>query len=300
MDNENLLKKWLNNDLSEDEVKAFNNLEDASLYREIVQEAHRFSGNINAEVDDFELLENKLIIKKSSSLKWLKIASGIAAILVVGFSLFTIINKDQINSFYTDLAQNEVITLPDNSMVNLNELSELTYNSSDWNEQRVLDLQGEAFFDVEKGKRFDVNTALGKVSVLGTEFNVLSKDSIFKVSCYEGLVQVTHNETIINLPAGKEYYLSSGRAETRNIVISEPYWLKNMSVFENASFIDVIKELIKQYNVIVKYPSDMNVNFTGAFEHDNLENALKSITMPLNLTYTINENNEVIIRNVQN
>ena len=75
--------------------------------------------------------------------------------------------------------------------------SELNYNASKWGEKRELELKGEAFFDVEKGKRFDVNTELGKISVLGTEFNVLSRDSIFKVSCYEGLVQVTYgNEKI--------------------------------------------------------------------------------------------------------
>ena len=69
----------------------------------------------------------------------------------------------------------------------LNELSQLEYNASKWDENRSLELKGEAFFDVEKGKRFDVTTEFGNVSVLGTEFNVLSRDSIFKVSCYEGL-----------------------------------------------------------------------------------------------------------------
>ena len=50
----------------------------------------------------------------------------------------------------------------------------------------------------------------------------------------------------------------------------------------------------------VQYPSDLNIKFTGAFEHNNLENALKSVSNPLNLTYTILNTNEVIIRNEQN
>nr|WP_321234071.1 FecR family protein [uncultured Psychroserpens sp.] len=300
MDKENLVKKWLNNDLSNAEAETFNAMEDAKLYEEIIEEAQRFNGNISAKVGSFDVLDDKLVAKKRTALYWVKVASSIAAILVVSFSLFTLINKDEISSFKTNLAQNETITLPDNSIVNLNELSELEYFSSNWGENRSLNLKGEAYFDVEKGKRFDVDTDFGKVSVLGTEFNVLSRDSIFKVSCYEGLVQVTYNNNDVKLPAGTEFILISGKGTKSSIAIAEPYWLKNMSVFENAPFKEVINELEKQYNIKVQQPTELNVNFTGAFEHNNLENALKSITKPLNLTYNIQNNNEVIIRNVQN
>lgn len=300
MDKEQLIKKWLNNDLSEIESRAFNTLEDVDVYKEIIEEAQRFGGDSNAKVVSFDVLDKKLVSQKRKSINWIKIVSSAAAVLVFGFALFTLINKDQLNTFKTGLAQNETITLPDNSIVNLNELSQLNYNSSNWDDKRTLDLKGEAFFDVEKGNRFDVNTTFGKVSVLGTEFNVLSRDSIFKVSCYEGLVQVVYNNDKVKLPAGTEFILSSGKGLKSTIAIAEPYWLKNMSVFEDTSFKTVVSELEKQYNIKVQYPSDLNLKFTGAFEHDSLENALKSITKPLNLTYTILNTNEVIIRNGQN
>lgn len=300
MDKEYLVKKWLSNDLSPAESKTFNALEDADLYKEIIEEAQRFNGTVNAKIESFDALDKKLVSKKSTSTNWRKVASTIAAILVVGIALFTLVNKDQISSFKTTLAQNKTITLPDNSIVNLNELSELEYISSNWDENRSLELKGEAFFEVEKGKRFDVNTYFGKVSVLGTEFNVLSRDSIFKVSCYEGLVQIVYNDREVKLPAGTEFILSSGKDSKSSIAIAEPYWLKHMSVFENASFKAVVNELEKQYNIKLQYPSEINIKFTGAFEHNNLENALKSITQPLNLTYTILNTNEVIIRNEEN
>ena len=299
MNKEDLVKKWLNNDLSETESKAFDKLEDADLYKEIIEEAQRFNGNYNAKVESFDALEKKLFSQKDTSTNWLKIVSSLAAILIIGFALFTLTNKDEISSFKTTIAQNETITLPDNSTVNLNELSELKYVSSNWDKNRSLDLKGEAFFDVEKGKRFDVNTKFGKVSVLGTEFNVLSRDSVFRVSCYEGLVQVTYNDRDVKLPAGTEFVLSSGKSLKSNITIAEPNWLKNMSVFENASFEKVIEELEMQYKIKVQYPSNLNIKFTGAFEHDNLKNALESISKPLNLTYTIQNTNEVIISNAQ-
>lgn len=297
MEKEYLVKKWLNNDLTDAESKAFNELEDAELYKEIIEESQRFNGNSNAEVASFKTLDEKLVSKENTSIHWLKLVSGLAAVLVIGFTLFKLTNKDQINSFKTVLAQNDIITLPDNSIVNLNELSELEFDSSNWDDNRLLDLKGEAFFDVEKGKRFDVTTDFGKVSVLGTEFNVLSRDSIFKVSCYEGLVKVTYNDNEVKLPAGTEFVLSSGKVLKSSIVVAEPYWLKEMSVFENTPFATVIKELEKQYNIKVTYPFDLKMNFTGAFVHNNLENALVSISKPLKLTYEIQSTNEVIIRN---
>ncbi|WP_040252414.1 FecR family protein [Psychroserpens mesophilus] len=300
MENEYLIKKWLNNDLTEAEAKAFHALNDAEFYQEIIDEANRFDGATHAKVRSFDAIDN-LLEAKPSKLNWIKTASKIAAILLIGIAIFTFLRKDNINTFDTVVAQNETITLPDNSIVKLNELSQLEYNASNWNKERTLSLKGEAFFDVEKGKRFDVNTESGKVSVLGTEFNVLSRDSIFKVSCYEGLVQVTYRNENIKLPAGSEVVITSGNVHQTTITIAEPYWLKNMSVFENVAIANVINEIEKQFNVDVLIQfNEKDLMFTGAFEHNSLENALKSITKPLNLTYTIQNTNEVIIRNGQN
>lgn len=301
MDKEDLIKKWLNNDLSEAEAKSFQDLEDAKLYEEIIQEGQRFKGETRAKVQSFETIEPKLFTKKPDSINWIKIVSKIAAVFVIGIGLLALWNLEKTSAINTEYAQNETITLPDNSVVHLNELSQLEYSTSNWDDKRLLELKGEAFFDVEKGKRFVVNTQFGNVSVLGTEFNVLSRDSIFKVSCYEGLVQVYYESNQIKLPAGTEFVLKHGKGQKNPIRVAKPYWLKSMSVFENASIDNVIKEIEKQFDIIViKAYDPENLMFTGAFEHNNLENALKSITQPLNLTYEISNNNEVTIRNVKN
>lgn len=299
MNKEQLVIKWLNNELSDEELKAFSSLEDADLYQEIVEEIQRFDGKKHAKVASFDTINAQLETKTNSSFKWVRVVSGIAALFIVGFAMFTFLNKAEMTTFETELAKTQTITLPDNSMVTLNELSELKFSTTDWDTNRSLELEGEAFFDVEKGNRFDVNTSVGQVSVLGTEFNVFSRDSLFKVSCYEGLVRVTYNDKVVELPAGSEFILRSDIGTTSNIVIAEPYWLKNMSTFDNASFKNVISELEKQFNIHVQYPQSVDNKFTGAFEHDNLDNALKSITIPFNLTYEILNSNEVLIKDAQ-
>lgn len=300
MEKDYLIKKWLNNNLTEAETKAFDALEDAALYKKIIDEAQNFKGEHQAKVIPFAALDTVLEQKKARSLNWKTITLQIAAALLIGIAVFTLLSRDKLNTFNTDVAQNEIITLPDNSNVTLNELSELEFNASKWDKKRTLNLKGEAFFDVEKGKRFDVNTAFGKVSVLGTEFNVISRDSLFKVSCYEGLVQVSYNSETIKLPAGTEFILKSGKANTTQIAVVEPYWLKNMSVFENSSITSVFAEIEKQFHISIQNDFEENdTKFTGAFEHNNLENALKSVTQPLNLTYEIINTKAVIIRHVK-
>ncbi|WP_339685774.1 FecR family protein [uncultured Nonlabens sp.] len=300
MEKEYLLKKWLNNDLSESEAMAFQAMEGSELYKEIIEEAQRFNGTTQEKVDDFELLKSKLKDKEKKPVRWMNVAARIAAVFILGIGIFTYLDRDQINNFATISGQKQSITLPDNSIVTLNESSELLYKASQWEDKRILNLKGEAYFDVEKGKRFDVITDEGTVSVLGTEFNVLSREGVFKVSCYEGLVQVAYNSSLVQVPAGTEFTLGSGNLLKSDVLLSQPTWLNNMSVFENAAFKNVILELENQYQVKIQFPKDTNRIFTGAFEHDDLENALRSITQPLDMTYIILNDKEIMISNGQN
>ena len=101
MDREDLIKKWLDNDLSEKEVQTFEALEHADLYKEIIEEAKRFDGSLHAKVKPFEAIENKLENKKPPLFNWLNTAMKIAAILVVGVAVFTLFGKDKVHSFHT-------------------------------------------------------------------------------------------------------------------------------------------------------------------------------------------------------
>ncbi|RDY58628.1 FecR family protein [Flagellimonas nanhaiensis] len=301
MDRESLIKKWLGDTLTEEEAKTFRTLDDAPLYKEIVEEARRFHGTSQVRVPTFEELEKNLYTSRKVPRNWIRIVSGIAAAFIISIGLYTLIDKFGTTTYRTDFAQIKGIMLPDDSSVRLNTLSQISYNGNRWDEERKLTLNGEAYFDVARGRRFDVSTLNGTVSVLGTEFNVLSRDSIFVVSCFEGLVGVNYGNKTVQLPAGSKLTLSAGGdATTSKIYVSEPYWLKGLSVFKNAPIVDVISELEMQYRIKVDYQSEKKLHFTGAFEHTHLENALRSITQPLNLIYVITDKNVVTIRDARN
>lgn len=294
MDKEKLIQKWLNNDLTADEQAAFDALDDAGFLTEIAKEAKRFAPKQSAP--SFESLEGRLAQKaekKNNGLKWLP---RIAAIFIIGLGLFYFLNADDTITTTTQLAENTNLVLPDKSKVALNEASSLSYDPENWDTNRELSLKGEAFFEVEKGQRFTVKTAYGSVSVLGTEFNVTARDSIFEVVCYEGLVQVNYKGKLTKLPAGKSLVVQNGKVQEEEIALRKPQWLNQLSVFENASLNQVIAQLEKQYNISVTTNNIGEMRFTGAFENTDLENALIAITQTLGLRYTIN-GDQVIIRN---
>jgi len=294
MNSDDLLKKWLNNDLSEAEAAAFAATGDAAMYEEIVQEAQRFMASDHTAVPDFKTLEQRLAVKKKPTYPWIAAAVAMAAVLITSIAVYTYLGNDEIIIAATTLGKNETIVLPDNSRVVLNEQSQLDYNADTWATERTLNLNGEAFFKVEKGARFNVRTPAGEVHVLGTQFNVLTRENLFTVSCYEGLVQVVYKNKIVKVPAGAAFTLTASGIVQSDVATTQPVWLNSMSVFNNAAFNKVILALEKQYAVKVRLDASTQGRFTGAFENDNLDNALKAITQPFNMTYSI-VNDTVII-----
>ena len=216
----------------------------------------------------------------------LKIAA-VFAVVITGYlyvdSLETVVK--------TSIADKHSFLLPDNSEVVLNSNSTIEYNKNSWNNQRELTLEGEAYFKVTKGSSFSVITPNGVVTVLGTEFNVFARDDMFLVNCYEGLVDVTFNDTSIKLPAGTKLNLENGVVINRNeISKTSPNWIANESSFENTTLQNVLNELEIQYPITITADiSNLNRRFTGSFTHKNLNLALKSICDPLQLTYTLRE-----------
>jgi transmembrane sensor len=192
----------------------------------------------------------------------------------------------------TGFAQKTTIELPDESSVSLNAKTILAFNKKSWKNKRNVDLEGEAFFKVAKGSKFNVITKSGKVSVFGTQFNVKQRDQYFEVVCYEGLVGVTYNSQLTKLNAGDSFLIIDGK-----LIVKEkeskitPSWLNNESQFVSLPYKEVLAEFERQYNVtVVTKNIDVNQLFTGSFSHNNIDIALQSISLPLHLNYSKNNN----------
>ena len=297
MDREKLILKWLNNNLNDQELQAFKGLED---YDDLVRLNYNLQGFKSNDYDTSGELEKVLSAIKTKKTQvtrhWIKPFMRVAAILAICFSAYYF-STTLDTTFSTDVAQKTTIELPDASSVSLNAKSTLVFNKKDWKKERDVELQGEAFFKVSKGSTFNVITESGTVTVYGTEFNVKQHHDYFEVICYEGLVGVTHNAHETKLKPGDSFLIIDGKLiakEKENR--STPSWLNNESQFKSIPFKAVITEFERQYGVnFTLLGIDSAQLFTGSFSHDNIDIALQSITLPLHLTYS-KENNTIILK----
>lgn len=293
MKKKELIKKWLDNNLTTEEQKAFEQLED---YKDLTRMNSALKSFEAPEFPmEYNYKELKTKLKRNTSVVWYKPLLRVAAVLAICFSVYYYTTTLDTN-VNTTIAQQTQIVLPDASMVELNANSHLSFNKSQWHKNREVSLAGEAFFKVAKGQQFDVVTTNGIVSVLGTQFNVKQRDNYFEVTCYEGLVAVKSNEESVKLKPGYSFRIIDGKLLVdEKEVATQPTWLRGESSFKNVPLKYVISELENQYNIKVTAQNiDTSRMFTGSFTHKKLDLALQSVTIPLNLSYRKSGNSIVI------
>ena len=289
MEKEILIKKWLDGELTAEENKAFQQLEEYDSYIKLSDKSQFFKTTDFDSKEAYKKLRPIIFQKRvaKSLFMRLKPMIQVAAVLVIGFVIYTQFFLNTLTIVDTIASQKIEIVLPDASLVQLNSLSQLSFNKNKWSESRKVNLTGEAYFKVAKGSRFDVETSSGTISVLGTEFNVKNREDYFEVKCFEGKVGVYYNNQKTELDAGKTMRMVHGKIIHSEIAYESPFWIDNFSNFESVPFSEVINEFERQYDVKIRTDIDINQLFTGRFMHTDITTALHSITLPLNMKYYI-------------
>ena len=290
-----LLAKWLNNDLSKDELAAFEASPDFEKYQKI----KKYTDHL--EVDDLDestmltnILKQKEVVPKMVPLykKWIFQA---AAIFVLVFGITFTVKNFVPQTQAADFGEKIAFLLPDNSEVMLNSGSEINYKKWNWESNRCLELIGEAYFKVSKGKRFEVQTSLGKVSVLGTQFNVKARKNRFDVVCYEGRVKVNYANTQILLTHGQSVTFENGKQVNMRVNSLKPEWMDNQISFYKENIKSLLNEVQRQYNVTIELNTkDTTSLFTGKIPAKDLDVALQIISTTYHLEAKKVSKNKII------
>jgi len=123
----------------------------------------------------------------------LRIAAAAILLLMAGLWYNRDYTSAEMATVSTQATEKTTIDLPDGSRVWLNEHSVLHY-ATDF-DKRVVQLEGEAFFEVTKkdGQTFEIIAGDSKTTVLGTSFNVRAypEESFVEVAVETGKVQFT-------------------------------------------------------------------------------------------------------------
>lgn len=292
------LARWLENELSEEELLDFSGSADYGLFERISRKSQELlPADFNAEIN-FALLQKEIQAirsKKKVRRLYYQLAAGMAAVLMIGLGLLQFLGQQAV--YVCGVGEKISYTLPDSSIAEMNGKSTIKLSGKDWkNSRRDLELEGESYFRVRKGSVFTVKTSMGTVTVAGTQFNVRVLKDYFAVECYQGRVRVQAGPSQTLLLPGKGIRFHKNRMERFVTGSPKPDWKTGHYKYEGIPLFIVLNDLQNSYKVTINAGDiDTGQAFSGQLIPGNLEKALAVICRPLGLEYQI-EDKTVFLR----
>lgn len=203
------------------------------------------------------------------------------------------------------------VTLSDGTKVWLNAASKLTYPSRFMGAERVIELDGEAYFEVAPMRK-NRNTTSGKipffvktknqtVQVLGTQFNVsaYADEQETKTTLVEGSVQIVNlKSNVANTLAPGKQSIIRGRQTAIKDVETEAYtaWKDGYFAFPDEHISHVMTTIARWYDIEIAYEGDMtNKYFGGTISRfEDFKTLLKTIELTGSVRFKI-EGRRVIV-----
>ena len=204
---------------------------------------------------------NPMISKSGSDLWRWAVAIAAMFILIAGgtwvvLNTTTFMNKAQYIVFEAPYGEKSKMTFPDGTVVWLNAGSSLKYSNKYNTDDRVVELEGEGYFEVAKKKKipFVVHTRGYDVVVKGTKFNVTAypEDSNITTTLMEGAVELLKEKQHIAMKPGESVTLNvvSGKFTLTKVNpdVSKA-WSENRIEYDNISLRELAAKLSRQYDV---------------------------------------------------
>ncbi|MFH1000236.1 MAG: FecR family protein [Bacteroidota bacterium] len=236
---------------------------------------------------------------KTISLRQIIVKLSLAAsvIILLGLATFAMMYTKTV---YSPAGTHLSMLLPDNSSAELNAETSLSYYPYRWFFQRTVQLEGEAFFSVQKGKKFTVKSEMGETSVLGTSFNILARNQTYRVICMTGKVIVISNqdESVILHPNQIAILESGNILKEENLEAAEHMisWRKNMFLFNSVPFSEVLREIERQYGISIATEENLGGQLSVSFQKNmDVEKTLSMVCKPLGYRFIKKTENNYLI-----
>jgi ferric-dicitrate binding protein FerR (iron transport regulator) len=197
-------------------------------------------------------------------------------------------DDNSFNTLSTPIGGQYNIILADGTKVYLNAVSSIKYPTQFNGDKRVVELEGEAYFEVAKNKNkpFIVKSNNQSIEVLGTHFNVHSynNESVVKTTLLEGSIAVTYKNQKAILKPGQQSDVSDNfsKIKVKEVDPEEAVaWKNGRFKFDNADLKNVMRQLERWYGIKVEYRGNVSdVRFNGGtFRNKNLSEVLKVLEL---------------------
>jgi ferric-dicitrate binding protein FerR (iron transport regulator) len=252
---------------------------------------------INLVISQNELHDEK---ETTPTIKlWFKysIAASFLVLLSIGISM-----RLYTTEIYT--LTNEITNhiLPDGSIIELNAVTTISYHPYWWKFNRSVNLEGEAFFKVQKGEEFNVISSNGTTQVLGTSFNIYSRNEKYNVYCKSGKVRVIDNElNEVILQPGLFAEIETNKIQLKNKINPELIlaWKSDMFIYKNTPLKNVFKDFETYYGIKIETNLNAisNLSYSGFFKRKtSINQALEIVCYSFDLKLDKINNNHYLVK----
>ncbi|MBS0028205.1 FecR family protein [Chitinophaga sp. 22321] len=222
------------------------------------------------------------------------VAAMIAVItLIAGWLIFSK-NEKTIYKVVSAVDANKYQRLPDNSMILLRKGASITYKTTFGHSDRLVELHGDAFFDVVQNPKlpFNVQTDRSLVKVLGTSFVINTCVQHDRVAVVAGkvLLSVRDNPEAHCFISAQEEAFYTGKTFEKINISDDNYlsWQTDALTFSRASLEKVVVDLSFYYSTTIKLDDilkERDIKVTGSFRKQSLQVVLDEITAITGLHY---------------
>lgn len=219
-------------------------------------------------------------VRRLSRRRLLSVAAAVLLLISAGF---VVLFGDGATSFENNTTAPMAVSLPDGTEVLLQQGAELSYGA-DYNEtDRLIDLEGQAYFRVAKNteRPFLVNTSETELRVTGTAFNLRVKGEEMEVDVSEGSVELHRGGDVVAVKAKQCGLVLPGERPvvmtTKNL--NRHAWRTGILRFESVLLTEVLEVISNNYGFTVSVTDGCDFPFSGVFSNDDPVAVLETVAL---------------------
>lgn len=230
--------------------------------------------------------------------RFFRVAASVLIILSLAVTIALFINPElagrKITIATNSDQKNIQVALPDGSRIFLNRNSEFTYSSRFGKRERNVRLTGEAFFEIapDPSKPFVINAGNASVRVVGTSFNVITKnnDEAVEVFVKTGKVMLSDNSGSGSIALDPGYVGTMANGKPAKVLNNNPNylsWNTGLLVYNGQTLDVVISDLKRVYNmdIVADDKSILENRWTSPIDNQPPVTIIRLICASFNLSY---------------
>jgi transmembrane sensor len=235
----------------------------------------------------------------------MRIAAMLVLVTGIGWLAWSLLGKNAADipvARIQSLEETKKDTLPDGSFVTLNKRSEIAYPTRFTGKERVVNMKGEAFFNVahDTSKPFIIHANDITVQVVGTSFNVRSQADSTEIIVETGIVRVSGKNQTIVLKAGEKVTIGGGKSTMEKEESTDQlynYYRSRKFNCDGTPLWRLVEILNEAYDTHIEIGREelRDLPLTTTFNNEPLDSILNVINRTQGITWQ-RENGRIILR----